>query len=638
VAAIAGMSSAQLTVGAGAQIDVNGLLDIGVRDTGTLMIQSGGMAYCDSAILGDIVGGTPPFVAAGNGTAIVTGSGSLWTIHGNLLVGNAGPGALNVLDGADVSANAQGGHTALAGHGGISGSILVSGAGSTLTAGEMILGYEGLGTVSVAAGGRINSGSVSTEFGAGLVNVDGAGSLWASSGLFGFRGPITITNAGEIQCAAAMTGNNQISVSGPGSKLTVSGELDVGSEFGAVGLLNITSGAEVTCGNTSVQGAGTGSSAHVVGANSLWNVNGLLRVGDQGDGLLEIAAGGQVACGQVWVGMGNGVDGTVTVDGSASLLDAGSIAVGDWGHGIVQVTNGAHVDGNMIVGRLAGSIGQVLISGAGSLWTGNSAWVGFAGGEGSLQITAGGRFESNVGRVGTFATESGSVVVDGAGSEWDIAEELDVGVTGVGTLWVSNGGIVSAVEVITIGPTGLLKGRNGQVNGSIINSGVVAPGNSAGILYTGNFTQQAAGTLEIEIGGMTAGSQYDRLWVTGDVTLDGALDVTLLSGFRPQPGDQFEIIRATGGTVTGTFSSTNLPPGMQVVYQPSAVIVEVPGPLCPADINNSGAVDVDDLIAVILAWGGCPAPPAPCPADVNGSGSVDVDDLIAVILAWGLCP
>jgi hypothetical protein len=59
---------------------------------------------------------------------------------------------------------------------------------------------------------------------------------------------------------------------------------------------------------------------------------------------------------------------------------------------------------------------------------------------------------------------------------------------------------------------------------------------------------------------------------------------------------------------------------------------------CPADIDNSGAVDVDDLVAVILGWGGCPAPPASCPADVNDSGSVDVDDLVAVILAWGACP
>ena len=32
------------------------------------------------------------------------------------------------------------------------------------------------------------------------------------------------------------------------------------------------------------------------------------------------------------------------------------------------------------------------------------------------------------------------------------------------------------------------------------------------------------------------------------------------------------------------------------------------------------------------------AVPVLCPADTNGSGAVDVDDLIAVILAWGPCP
>jgi hypothetical protein len=71
-----------------------------------------------------------------------------------------------------------------------------------------------------------------------------------------------------------------------------------------------------------------------------------------------------------------------------------------------------------------------------------------------------------------------------------------------------------------------------------------------------------------------------------------------------------------------------------------AATLTVPGtcPPCPADTNGSGAVDVDDLIAVILGWGACPPPPPVCGADVDHSGAVDVDDLIAVILAWGACP
>ncbi len=60
-------------------------------------------------------------------------------------------------------------------------------------------------------------------------------------------------------------------------------------------------------------------------------------------------------------------------------------------------------------------------------------------------------------------------------------------------------------------------------------------------------------------------------------------------------------------------------------------------PACPADVVPTGVVDVDDLIAVILAWGVCPSPVQFCAADANGTGIVDVDDLIAVILAWGAC-
>lgn len=57
-------------------------------------------------------------------------------------------------------------------------------------------------------------------------------------------------------------------------------------------------------------------------------------------------------------------------------------------------------------------------------------------------------------------------------------------------------------------------------------------------------------------------------------------------------------------------------------------------PPIPGDINHDGVVNVDDLLAVINAWGPCPAPPAICPADVNGDGVVNVDDLLAVINHW----
>jgi len=61
--------------------------------------------------------------------------------------------------------------------------------------------------------------------------------------------------------------------------------------------------------------------------------------------------------------------------------------------------------------------------------------------------------------------------------------------------------------------------------------------------------------------------------------------------------------------------------------------VEVIGSDCIADIDGSGVVGVDDLLAVIGNWGACSG----CATDLNGDGTVGVDDLLEVIAGWGAC-
>ena len=56
--------------------------------------------------------------------------------------------------------------------------------------------------------------------------------------------------------------------------------------------------------------------------------------------------------------------------------------------------------------------------------------------------------------------------------------------------------------------------------------------------------------------------------------------------------------------------------------------------LCPADIDGSGNVNINDLLMVIGNWGAT----GPNPADITGDGVVDVNDLLAVIGDWGACP
>jgi hypothetical protein len=52
------------------------------------------------------------------------------------------------------------------------------------------------------------------------------------------------------------------------------------------------------------------------------------------------------------------------------------------------------------------------------------------------------------------------------------------------------------------------------------------------------------------------------------------------------------------------------------------------------DVTGDHAVNVDDLIAVIIAWGPCTW----STADLNHDFMVDVDDLVAVIMNWGRFP
>jgi len=53
------------------------------------------------------------------------------------------------------------------------------------------------------------------------------------------------------------------------------------------------------------------------------------------------------------------------------------------------------------------------------------------------------------------------------------------------------------------------------------------------------------------------------------------------------------------------------------------------------DVNGDAVVNVQDLFAIINAWGPCAGGPQKCPADINGDGTVNVQELLLVINNWG---
>jgi hypothetical protein len=100
---------------------------------------------------------------------------------------------------------------------------------------------------------------------------------------------------------------------------------------------------------------------------------------------------------------------------------------------------------------------------------------------------------------------------------------------------------------------------SGTLNAAVFaftNAGALSPGVSPGILtFTGNVPEDSSGVVNIEIGGLTPGTQFDRLDITGNATLNGTLNVSLINSFFPSPGDTFRIINY--GSHTGVFRFLN---------------------------------------------------------------------------------
>jgi hypothetical protein len=126
------------------------------------------------------------------------------------------------------------------------------------------------------------------------------------------------------------------------------------------------------------------------------------------------------------------------------------------------------------------------------------------------------------------------------------------------------GGTLNPGETLTIDSGDSLIG-SGALSANLTNSGTVSPGSSPGtITVNGDYTQEASGTLDIELGGTTPDTEHDQLVVTGAATLGGTLNVTLINGFVPELGDTFTIM--TYGSVSGAFASASLPalsPGLK---------------------------------------------------------------------------
>jgi T5SS/PEP-CTERM-associated repeat protein len=503
---------------------------------------------------------------AGNRELIINGASPLF--NESLIVGGDGEGTLNISGGADITLSGDVGDTIISQWGG-GGTINISGAGSTFTTpANLIVADLGFGFLNATSGAQVNSGNAYLGYATaqGKVTIDGAGTAW----------------------------NN-------------AGELHVG--YSRNGLLEVTGGAALTTDSSYVAYSDIAlGSVLVDGAGSTWTTRsmdvgrGSLFGGNQNIGNVEIANGGRLVStpgGTNRIGVEAGSRGTVKVVGPGSTWQSTGVIVGFRGEGSVQVLEGGQVTGNgsMALAYNPGSQGSVTIDGPGSMWTAYTADIGFRDGHGLLRIANGGQLNNHHSRIGTpiaFLQATGEATVDGPGSTWTNTTTLEVGEHRRGVLTVSNGGIVTAGGLLSVGPFGEIHG-DGNIVAHVQNGGLVSPGKSPGALRVdGDYAQTATGELVIEL---ASAASHDQLLVTDNATLDGVLTVNLIDGFTPSVGQAFTIL--TANAVDRTFSMEVFPAiptiAFDVIYNAQSVVLTVV-PALPGDYNLDGTVDAADYV------------------------------------------
>lgn len=487
-------SSGSATVATVSQWTLSDALTIGGGGVGTLLIKEGADVSGTAAYIGNGAGSSGSSVT-------VTGSGTSWVNTGELFVGSFGDSTLEIRESATVS----NGNAVIGRHS--TSSVTVSGSGSTWTTGALLIGGDrsdmssslaGNGTLDILAGATVSGTSAvlgDSTGSEGTVNVDGTGSLWdlsdrVSVGGLG-EGTVVITNGGKISSAGGL----------------------VGHEASGSGLVSIS------------------------GDGSLWENTGVFYVGNLGDGTLQLLAGGDLISTDGYVGTENGSDSEATVNGTgSSWIMSGDFLVGHnaGAEGSVTISAGGLIENRQgILGDLAGSYGEMLVTGNGSLWDVSSDLNVGRIGEGALTIALGGDVTATRSLIGNNVGSEGTATVSGNGSTWITTGGLYVGNEGTGTLIVTGGGYVSADEIT-------IANEADSIGTFIIGAALgQTAGGSAGFDAEEIHFGDGDGTLVFNFGGSD---------VTFKSLMDGSGEIAVANGRVVYAGD--------GSAFTGTTSIT----------------------------------------------------------------------------------
>lgn len=542
-----GLGSVWNLVRNAAQAGAQALLRLGsgIRADGTLTVRNGGVVALDGAAASGEFGGIniAALAAASNATGArgaveVTGAGSRVTVDGgvgfmNIGRGNGADGRLTISDGGSFGATnplaERGLISANVGRGGATGTMNITGAGSQL----LLSGRQSFTNSDLNS----NPGAGAfMQIGRREAGAAGTGTVNVTAG-----GRITIDNSAFTDLpSTGQTGMNVGIGAGSSGNLTVSGAaswLDIATGSGAAIYTSV--GRDGATGTMTV--ASGGKVTLVSAGISTPSGTNLYLPGDVT--LLEIGRNaGVTPVTSIGVVTVTGAGSEITLGGSRDHLI--QLGRGDGGNGTLNITAGGRVATfALLVGTGAGAVGTLNMDN-GRLDTRGVASGGPAPGNG------GGLGVGRGGGTGVAHIGNGSVVslssTAGAG--------LSIGGTpnaigGIGTVMVSGGSSISVDgpnAVVGVGRTASVTVAGiGSLNIVGAGSSVSATGTGAKVLL--GAAANTIGTVNVGVGASLSASSLIGLSYDGNVNT-GGISTLVVNGTASAPS----IVIGQGGTLAGS--------------------------------------------------------------------------------------
>ena len=522
-------SNNTLNIAEGGNVTINNDINVGSAGSGaSLQITSGGQLFSASGIIAyqQQLGGYYGTFASTNNSALVSGSGSMWSNSGALTIGYGGSGTLTVAN---------------------SGSVVAS----SITIASLGFSSNNPYSYSYASFGTLNIGS--------LGGSDTAGTITTPTIAFGSgTGTINFNQTDSTTLTSSISGLGTVQQLGIGTTILSGDNTYTGVTTISRGTLQAASTNAL--GSSTVTLGGSGSTATLALSTNLtissliWSSNSVMSFTPRSQTLSISGA---------FTNAGGGVFdfGGYSTPGTNTLITFGTNAGGSF------TTNSFSVSDGSIWGFIldSSSLSAYYISGGGGGGGGNTTNTG------STNITSNTTnstttVESGVTTVTTGATLTSSNYVTVAGGAL-----VNSGTITTPTLSVSNGAAYSMLEGTLNGSLNIATGGNFFMDPSVINGNV----NNSGRFTVVGLNNIINGTLTLTSSSTLTMGTGSQLTVNGSATLGGTFVVANAMPF----GTKFTFLTATG-PIKGSFDSIIAPAGergrLVIEGDPTASIIIAP--------------------------------------------------------------